>query len=107
VHSAEIEYALGKLDANPPYAWTEADRKVSATMNAYFANVIKRRDPNGETMPTWPKASLDPEKIRCQVIEVDTRSTSFSEEHRYLGAVPLLYSKRGLKAALRAGPSTG
>lgn len=91
VHSAEIEYALGNLDTNPIYAWTEDDRKVSATMSAYFVNFIKTGNPNGAGLPTWPKASLNADKIRRQVIDVDTRSVPFPEQRRYIAAEPLLY----------------
>ncbi len=53
-HSVEIEYALGNLDLNPHYAWTDEDRKVSATMQNYFANFIKTGNPNGAGLPDWP-----------------------------------------------------
>ena len=39
VHSAEIEYALGNLDANPLYHWTADDRRVSATMTGLFCEL--------------------------------------------------------------------
>lgn len=54
VHSAEIEYAMGNLDLNDVYAWTEDDYKVSRLMQEYFANFIKTGDPNGEGLPAWP-----------------------------------------------------
>ena len=82
VHSAEIEYALGNLDANPLYVWTADDRKVSATMSAYFANFIKTGNPNNGSLPAWPRASLDAGKIRRQVIDVDTYSAAFPEQRR-------------------------
>ena len=91
VHSAEIEYALGNLDANPRYLWTEDDRKVSATMSAYFANFIKTGDPNQEGLPVWPKASLNAAEVRRQVIDVDTHSAPFPEERRYEAAEQLPY----------------
>ena len=53
-HSAEIEYALGNLDSNKVYAWTAADRAVSAQMQAYFANFIKTGNPNGAGLAAWP-----------------------------------------------------
>lgn len=93
VHGAEIEYALGNLDTNPLYAWTEDDRKVSATMSGYFANFMITGDPNGRGVPVWPKASLDAAGIRRQIIDVDTRSEPFSEQRRYVGADPLLYMR--------------
>jgi para-nitrobenzyl esterase len=86
VHSAEIEYALGNLDANPLYVWTADDRKVSATMSAYFANFIKTGNPNSGSLPVWPKAALDAGKIRRQVIDVDTHSAAFPEQRRYAAA---------------------
>ena len=93
VHSAEIEYALGNLDANPLYRWTQDDRRVSATMSAYFANFIRTGDPNGKGLPYWPKASADPRKIRRQVIDVHTRTVAFPEQRRYVAAEPLLHSR--------------
>jgi para-nitrobenzyl esterase len=93
LHSAEIEYAFGNLDTNPIYAWTSDDRKVSATMNAYWANFIKTGNPNGPGLPAWPKASLDAGKIRRQIIDVDTRSVPFTDQHRYVVAEPLLYMR--------------
>ena len=90
LHSAEIEYALGNLDANPAYAWTEADRKVSATMSAYWANFIKTGNPNGGDLPLWPQAPADAGQIQRQVIDVDTRRVAFPEQARYQAALPIL-----------------
>ena len=90
-HSAEIEYALGNLDANPLYAWTDEDRKVSATMSGYFANFIKTGDPNGDSLPVWHEAPADEDKLQRQVIDVRTYSAPFPEQHRYIEAEPLLY----------------
>ena len=91
VHSTEIEYALGNLDVNPLYVWTADDRKISATMSAYFANFIKTGNPNDGRLPAWPKATLNAGKIRRQVIDVDTFSSAFPEQRRYVTAEPLVY----------------
>jgi para-nitrobenzyl esterase len=56
-HAAEIEYALGNLESNHVYAWTDDDRKVSKLMRAYFANFIKTGNPNGEGLAHWPEYS--------------------------------------------------
>jgi para-nitrobenzyl esterase len=72
------------------YVWTSEDRKVSATMSAYFANFIKTGNPNGKGLGVWPKGSLDPAKIRRQVIDVRTYSAPFPEQRRYEAVEALL-----------------
>ena len=91
LHSSEIEYALGTLDANPRYAWTDEDRTVSATMSGYFTAFIKTGNPNQGTLPAWPRASSDADAIQRQIIDVHTHSAPFPEQHRYIAADPLLY----------------
>ena len=70
VHSAEIEYALGNLDVNDAYAWTPDDHKVSASMQSYFANFIKKFDPNGPGLSPWPAMRHD----NSQVMRLDVES---------------------------------
>ena len=53
-HSAEIEYALGNLDLNPHYVWTADDRRTSTALIEYWANFVKRGDPNGPGLLVWP-----------------------------------------------------
>ncbi|HEX5305819.1 MAG TPA: carboxylesterase family protein [Dyella sp.] len=74
VHSGEIEYALGNLDGNAVYAWTPADRAVSRTMQDYFAQFVRRGDPNQAGLPAWPAVRESHGGITRQTIDVDTRS---------------------------------
>ena len=53
-HSSEIEYALGNLDTNVLYAWTDDDHRVSQMMEQYFANFVKTGNPNSRGLPDWP-----------------------------------------------------
>ena len=78
VHSAEIEYALGNLAVNDVYAWTDDDQKVSATMQNYFANFIKKGDPNGPGLPQWPSL---PGVMR---LDVQSRAEPDTTRARYL-----------------------
>jgi para-nitrobenzyl esterase len=79
-HSAEIEYALGNLGSNDVYAWTPDDYKVSTVMQSYFANFIKKGNPNGAGLPEWPAIS----KFRFMRIDVESRAEMDSTRARYL-----------------------
>lgn len=83
VHSAEIEYAMGNLDGNKDYAWTEADYSVSETMMNYFANFIKTGNPNGEKLPVWQIAKNE-EKPEVMIIDLVSKSKKAENDARYL-----------------------
>jgi para-nitrobenzyl esterase len=83
VHSAEIEYAMGNLSTNKVYAWTEEDYKVSRIMQEYFANFIKKGDPNGAGLPAWPAVNTS-NTVPVMHINVNTRVESEKYRERYL-----------------------
>jgi para-nitrobenzyl esterase len=83
VHSGEIEYALGNLPGNAVYAWTPADRRVSETMQGYWANFIKTGDPNGAGLPKWPAAADKDGGLLRQTIGVQTRTQIDRDRARY------------------------
>ena len=78
-HSAEIEYAMGNLDGNKVYAWTADDRKVSETMQGYFANFIKTGNPNGPGLLKWPAVGEGPAE---QFLRIDVTPKVETEAHR-------------------------
>ena len=85
VHSAEIEYALGNLSSNKGYAWNEDDYKVSKVMQEYFANFIKKRDPNGPGLPAWPaNVARDGESSKVMRLEVNSSASVDKHRARYL-----------------------
>ncbi|HYH16409.1 MAG TPA: carboxylesterase family protein [Flavisolibacter sp.] len=79
VHSAEIEYAMGNLSTNKVFAWTEEDYKVSRIMQEYFANFIKKGDPNGKGLPTWPSAT---NSVPVPVMHINVHTRVEEEKHR-------------------------
>ncbi|HEX8150993.1 MAG TPA: carboxylesterase family protein [Pyrinomonadaceae bacterium] len=83
VHSAEIEYALGNLVSNKVYAWAPDDYKVSEVLQGYFANFIKKGDPNGPGLPRWPAVS-NGGAVRVMRLAVDSRVEDDRHRARYL-----------------------
>ncbi|HEY9402708.1 MAG TPA: carboxylesterase family protein [Pyrinomonadaceae bacterium] len=83
VHAAEIEYALGNLSLVRVYAWTPDDYKVSKTMQEYFANFIKKGDPNGPGSPPWPAANTkDNAGSAPQIMKLDVESRAEPDKTR-------------------------
>lgn len=94
VHSAEIEYAMGNLASNKIYAWTADDYKVSGLMQNYFAEFIKKGNPNLTGFPSWPEVNkknpvpvmhinvhsrVQPEKFRERYLFMERTSSNASE----------------------------
>jgi para-nitrobenzyl esterase len=82
VHSAEIEYALGNLATNHVFAWTTDDYKLSRVVQEYFANFVKRGDPNGAGLPEWPDARGG--AARFMRIDLEPRVETDARRARYL-----------------------
>src|SRR6185369_16518262 len=82
VHSAEIEYALGNLTKNDVYEWTADDHKVSQIMQDYFANFIKKKDPNGSGLPKWPALSSKGDDSAPQVMRIDVKTQAEADKFR-------------------------
>jgi len=78
-HSAEIEYALGNLDAHKVRDWTPDDYRVSKTMQEYFANFIKNGNPNGAGLPSWPKFAAG----QRMIVDVTSRAERDRVRARY------------------------
>jgi para-nitrobenzyl esterase len=78
-HSAEIEYAMGNLRTNEVYDWAPDDFKVSETMQSYFANFVKRGDPNGSGLPAWPATNKNGD---AQVLRLDVATKAEPDTHR-------------------------
>jgi para-nitrobenzyl esterase len=72
----------GNLDLDDRYAWDADDRKVSETMQSYFANFIKTGNPNGLGLPEWPAYDAKTGYLR-ERIGVETKSEPEPDRERY------------------------
>lgn len=82
-HACEIEYCMGNLHLVEAFAWTDEDFKVSATMQEYFANFIKKGNPNGEDLPDWPAAEADDLAPPVMIIDVESKAEPAKNDDRY------------------------
>jgi para-nitrobenzyl esterase len=88
VHSAEIEYCLGNLSSNKVFAWTPDDYKLSATMQAYFANFIKTGNPNGKGLLQWPATKTgNPAPVMLLDVNCSVRPDKNAERYKVLEAI--------------------
>ena len=78
-HAFEIEYAMGNLISNKAYAWTADDFTVSETMLNYFANFVKKGNPNGSDLPAWEAIKTNE---AVNYINIDTKTRTEPEIHR-------------------------
>jgi len=82
VHSAEIEYAMGNLERNRVFLWSDDDRRMSAIMQTYFVNFIRTGDPNGTGLPAWPAADRG-DAPAVMVLDVTPHAQADTREARY------------------------
>ena len=50
-HGAELPYVFGIANTR----WTDVDRNVSAAMQMYWINFAETGNPNGSSLPPWPR----------------------------------------------------
>jgi para-nitrobenzyl esterase len=87
VHSAEIEYALGNLPLNSVFAWTDADRKLSDLMQEYWANFVKKGDPNGPGLPVWPTVNGESPSVMRLAAESRAEPDRTQARYRFLDSL--------------------
>jgi para-nitrobenzyl esterase len=54
-HAGEIEYVFGTLGSLPAVPWQPEDRQLSELMMKFWTNFARSGDPNGESLPQWPR----------------------------------------------------
>ncbi len=95
VHSADIEYAMGTLDTNEYYDWTDDDRAISKLFLTYYANFCKTGNPNGEGLPQWTaitKENLDVAPV--MKIDVESKEVASPEKENAYRTLEKFYRSK-------------
>ena len=95
VHSADIEYAMGTLDTNEYYDWTDDDRAISKLFLTYYANFCKTGNPNGEGLPQWTaitKENLDAAPV--MKIDVESKEVASPEKENAYRTLEKFYRSK-------------
>ncbi|MER6615760.1 carboxylesterase/lipase family protein [Streptomyces xantholiticus] len=77
-HASELAY-LFPMDSVPPL--TAAQRRLSATMTAYWARFAATGDPNGPGTPAWPRYTPDRDGIQVLAPDRVGPTTGFVTDH--------------------------
>lgn len=84
-HTGEVPYAYSNLKfVDRP--WEPVDRRLEATMSAYWVNFVKTGNPNGDDVPPWPAYDLEEKRVMMLGSEVSAATIPDAE------ALDLLYS---------------
>jgi para-nitrobenzyl esterase len=96
-HGGEIGYVFGTLTARPGTTLSPEDLAVARLAQSYWINFARTGDPNGASLPTWPRhdpakdlifdfrpdgtagAGPDPRKTRLDVTQLATESGKRSD----------------------------
>ena len=78
-HAGEIEYVFGQLDSVPKVTWDKSDRALSDQMMSYWSNFATSGDPNGSSLPSWPRYE---KSTGYQVMHLDETSNASPDTTR-------------------------
>ncbi|WP_128429498.1 carboxylesterase/lipase family protein [Streptomyces cyaneus] len=93
-HASELAY-LFPMDAVPPL--TPVQRRLSATMTAYWARFAATGDPNGPETPAWPRYTAHADRIQVLAPDRVGPTTGFAVDHQCAFWQPPPTSRRAVR----------
>lgn len=71
-HTGEVPYAYDNLKfVNRP--WEPVDQELTKIMSSYWANFIKKGNPNGNGLPSWDEYNTTDKKVMMLGVKVESK----------------------------------
>ena len=71
-------YAYGNIyRSKHQFAYDESDYELSKIMTDYWANFIKKGNPNGDGLPVWNNYN----DVDCNIMELGSKISSFKDTY--------------------------
>jgi para-nitrobenzyl esterase len=83
-HTGEVAYAFNNLKFLNNRPFTETDNALAELMSSYWVNFIKTGNPNGPSVPEWPKFDINKNLVKVFDATSQTREVPNKDKLNFM-----------------------